>query len=166
MKQNLISIVNSIDKLISNNYCRFLNDKSALLTFLFHGLFNDEHEIYLNLVDPQQGITVDMFRRFIEYYLNNGFIFVSPDDILNGLANDKKYVLITFDDGYYNNHLAISILKEYQVPAIFFISSNHVALNKSFWWDVIYRERIKENTPLGQIRKEQVRLKQKKNDEK
>jgi peptidoglycan/xylan/chitin deacetylase (PgdA/CDA1 family) len=162
MKKNLISIVNSVDKLISENYCHFINDQNALSTFLFHGLFNDEYEIDLNYCDPQQGITTSMFRRFIEYFVTNDFIFVSPNDILNGLANDKKYVLITFDDGYYNNHLALPILQEYQVPAIFFISSNYVLHNKSFWWDIIYRERIKEGIILEQIRKEQVTLKHKK----
>jgi peptidoglycan/xylan/chitin deacetylase (PgdA/CDA1 family) len=165
MKKSLISIIDGVDKLISDNYCHFFNDKNALITFLFHGLFNDESEINRNYVDPQQGITTNMFRRFIEYYLRNGFIFVSPYDILNGLETDKNYVLITFDDGYYNNHLALSILQEYQVPAIFFISSNHVLNNKSFWWDVIYRERVKENIPLEQISKELVKLKHNKNDE-
>jgi peptidoglycan/xylan/chitin deacetylase (PgdA/CDA1 family) len=165
MKKSLISIIGAVDKLISDNYCHFIKEKNALITFLFHGLFNDKSEINLNCVDPQQGITTNMFRRFIEYYLRNGYIFISPHDILNGLEIDKKYVLITFDDGYYNNHLALSILQEYQVPAIFFISSNHILHNKSFWWDVIYRERVKENISVEQIRKEQVKLKQKKNDE-
>jgi peptidoglycan/xylan/chitin deacetylase (PgdA/CDA1 family) len=31
-------------------------------------------------------------------------------------------------------------LEEFNVPAVFFISSNHVKYNKSFWWDVVYRE--------------------------
>ncbi|MDX5480794.1 MAG: polysaccharide deacetylase family protein, partial [Hymenobacteraceae bacterium] len=50
------------------------------------------------------------------------------------------YVLITFDDGYYNNTRALPVLEEYQVPALFFISANHVLKGKAFWWDVVYRE--------------------------
>jgi len=44
-------------------------------------------------------VTVEHFRRFIAYYLKEGYIFISPGDILKGLKNDKKYALITFDVG-------------------------------------------------------------------
>lgn len=165
MKNTIISIIENLDELISATYGSLFKEKNSVITFLFHELFNDENEIALNHVDPQQAITTKIFRQFVEYYLKHDYLFISPQDILNGLETDKKYVLITFDDGYYNNHLALSILQEYQVPAVFFISSNHITQNKCFWWDVIYRERLKKGVEIEKVRKEIASQMQKKNSE-
>ncbi len=160
----LSSTINMFDELISRTYVSLFEEKNSLITFLFHVIFNDNNEIKQNVVDPQQTITKNKFRQFIEYYLEHNYTFVSPEDILTGLENSKKYILVTFDDGYYNNHIALSILKEYRLSATFFISANHIAENKCFWWDVIYRERIKRNATTDQINNEFIALKQKKND--
>ncbi|MEJ7665168.1 MAG: polysaccharide deacetylase family protein [Hymenobacter sp.] len=64
---------------------------------------------------------------------------MSPADVLRGLDPAGKYALITFDDGYFNNHLALPVLRRYGVPATFFISSHHVLSGQAFWWDVVYR---------------------------
>jgi peptidoglycan/xylan/chitin deacetylase (PgdA/CDA1 family) len=136
-----------------------------LITFCFHGLFKDKSEIELNYSDPQQKITIDIFRQFMEYYLEHDYIFISPQDILDGIRPERKYILLTFDDGYYNNHLSLQILNEFRVPATFFISSNHIANNKCFWWDVLYRERLKRNSPIEQYSKEVSILKLRKNNE-
>ena len=50
------------------------------------------------------------------YYLAHSYTFISTVDVLNGLDPQKKYVLITFDDGYYKNHLALPILRRYGMP--------------------------------------------------
>lgn len=159
------SIINTVDELVSQTYISLFKERPALLTFLFHGLFNDRKEIALNLVHPQQEVTTDIFRQFIEYYLEHNYLFISPQDIVNGLRPNRNYVLITFDDGYYSNHLALPVLKEYQVPATFFISTNHIIENKCFWWDIIYRERLGRGTPAEKVNNEIMMLKQKKNDE-
>ena len=165
MKKLLSSMVNGVDKFVARNYVYVFNEKNSLSTFLFHGLFRDVSEIGLNYIHPQQMITTDIFRQFIEYYLKHDYLFISPDDILRGLKTDKKYVLITFDDGYFSNHLSLPILNEYKVPATYFISANHIIRNKSFWWDVVYRERIKRNSSVEQIINESRQLKLKKNQE-
>ncbi len=51
--------------------------------------------------------------------------------------------MITFDDGYYNNVMALDVLKEYRVPATFFVSFNQVLEGKAFWWDAPNRELAK-----------------------
>ena len=73
--------------------------------------------------------------------------------------------MITFDDGYYNNQYALTVLKKYQIPAVFFISTNHVKYNKCFWWDVLYRERIKLGIPVKDIQRERKKLKSKTSEE-
>ncbi len=159
MNKKIDAIINDLDELLSENYVRFFREKNSLITFLFHGLFRDKEEIELNCINPQQKITIDIFRQFIDYYLANDYLFVTPQDILNGLQPEKKYILITFDDGYYNNHISLPVLQEFKVPATFFVSTNHVIDNKCFWWDVIYRERSKRNTAKDQIRNEYSLLK-------
>jgi peptidoglycan/xylan/chitin deacetylase (PgdA/CDA1 family) len=114
---------------------------------MFHVLFEDETAMARQLVDPQQHITTPIFAEFIAYYQACGYTFVAPADVLRGLDPAGKYVLITFDDGYYNNHLALPILRRYGVPATFFISTYHVQANRAFWWDVVYRER--QQRPLS-----------------
>jgi peptidoglycan/xylan/chitin deacetylase (PgdA/CDA1 family) len=119
-------------------------ERPALLIFMFHVLFEDKAAIARQLVDPQQHITTQIFAEFIAYYQARGYAFVAPADVLRGLDPMGKYVLITFDDGYYNNHLALPILRRYGVSATFFISTYHVQANRAFWWDVVYRERQRQ----------------------
>jgi peptidoglycan/xylan/chitin deacetylase (PgdA/CDA1 family) len=165
MKIFLRSCVDRISDIVSNNYVHIFNEKNSLIAFCFHGLFKNDNEIKLNYADPQQKITIDIFRQFIEYYLKHDFIFISPLDILDGLSPEKKYILLTFDDGYRNNHLSLQILHEFRIPATFFISTNHIESNKCFWWDVIYRERLKRNSPIENYNNEVTTLKKRKNNE-
>ncbi|MGI4834043.1 MAG: polysaccharide deacetylase family protein [Janthinobacterium lividum] len=116
-------------------------ERPALLAFMFHVLFEDEAAIARHEVDPQQHITVDIFAQFVANFLAHGYVFVTPADVLRGLDPTGRYALITFDDGYYNNQLALPVLRRYGVPATFFISSNHVLSGHAFWWDVVYRGR-------------------------
>ncbi len=165
MHNIFLSILKQSDNLLAGLYISLFQEKQSLITVLFHGLFNDQKEIDSNVVYPQQAITTKIFQEFIDYFTTHGYHFVSPDDILKGLDPNKNHILITFDDGYYNNQLALPILEKYKVPALFFISANHIIDNKSFWWDVIYRERVKDGASEEQIAEETIMLKQKKNDE-
>jgi len=151
--------VRTTDCLIARAYLATFRERGGLLAFLFHSLFRDEREIALNQVDPLQRTTVGQFREFIEYYLNHGYRFIGPGDPLDGLNPDGKYALITFDDGYYNNSLALPALQEYQIPAVFFISTDHVREDKCFWWDVLYRDRLARGATPAQIYREGLSLK-------
>lgn len=144
---------------------RCLPDQHALLTFLFHSLFENAREIEQNLVDPQQGVTLQHFRQFLEHFLGHGYQFVNPEQVLRGLPPRGRYLMITFDDGYFNNVRALPILREYQVPAVFFITAGHVAENRSFWWDVLYRKRTKAGVAPDRITEETERLKTCRHDE-
>jgi len=151
-------ILKSVDSSIARFTLRVRREKNALLIFRFHGLLRDESELAFNVVNPQQGVTVGYFDEFVKYFLNQKYTFVSPVDILNGLDKDSKYIMITFDDGYFNNVYALPVLKEYSIPALFFISTDNIKNNKSFWWDVVYRQRIKEGKSVREIEKECGRL--------
>jgi peptidoglycan/xylan/chitin deacetylase (PgdA/CDA1 family) len=53
-----------------------------------------------------------------------------------GKALPPNPVLITFDDGYRDNHdIALPILARYGVPATFFVATDYVKRRRLFWWD-------------------------------
>lgn len=117
-----------------------VREQGTVLIFLFHGLFENAKELQSGVMDPQQGITVDLFSEFVNHFLEQSYRFVSADEILDGLDSNGKYACVTFDDGYFNNLRALPILEEYGVPATFYISTGYVERRESFWWDALYRE--------------------------
>lgn len=159
------SLVRATDAVIARGYLAVFRERNALISFLFHSLFRDEAEIGRNLVDPLQRTTVEQLRRLVGYYLDHGYRFVSPDDILGGLGPDGKYALLSFDDGYYNNTLALPVLAEFGVPAVFFVSTDHVLRNRCFWWDVLYREGAARGLSARRIYREGTALKARRTDE-
>jgi peptidoglycan/xylan/chitin deacetylase (PgdA/CDA1 family) len=135
----------SVDDFLAGLFLNAAKEDGILLSFLFHGLFENKHELEAELMDPQQGITVDMFRTFITHFLERGYQFVSPSQIMHGLPSTGKFVLVTFDDGYFNNLRALPVLQEFNIPAVFFISTEHVKQGKAFWWDVVFRQGKKQH---------------------
>jgi peptidoglycan/xylan/chitin deacetylase (PgdA/CDA1 family) len=161
MISSVQKLVRVTDSLIARAYLSMFRERNSLMSFLFHSLFRDEQEIARNLVDPLQRTTVAQFRRFVEYYLNHGYRFIGPGELLEGVDPEGKYAMITFDDGYYNNTLALPILEEYKVPALFFVSTDNVLQNKCYWWDVLYRERIAQGATARQAYADGVAMKTK-----
>lgn len=127
------------DKIVSASLLR-PREQGTIVSFLIHSLFASEEEAQCGLLDPQQGFTVAMLREFLAYFTSAGYRFLSPHDLAQDLPQESKYTLLTFDDGYFNNARALPLLEEFNVPAVFFISSGHVKQGKAFWWDALYRE--------------------------
>jgi peptidoglycan/xylan/chitin deacetylase (PgdA/CDA1 family) len=144
-------LIHSFDDSLTSLSLRVGPERNHLISFLFHGLFTGADEVASGAADPQQAITVDMFRTLVSHFKSHSYRFVSPSDIAQGLPADGKYILLTFDDGYYNNVRALPVLEEFDVPAIFFISTAHVKEQKAFWWDVVYRECCKRPGQLSGI---------------
>ncbi len=165
MTSVITSVIKSISQSLALEHLRFFGDGPGLLSFLFHKLFVDEAEMQDPTVDPLEGVLMTRFREFLEYYLQAGYQFVSPDQVLRGLPDDGRYVLLTFDDSYHDNVRVLGILREYTIPAVFFISSNHIVNNRCFWWDVLYRERRKAGASVSAIRLEQNQMKVRRHDE-
>ncbi|MCX6076252.1 MAG: poly-beta-1,6-N-acetyl-D-glucosamine N-deacetylase PgaB [Campylobacterales bacterium] len=74
-------------------------------------------------MDSTYAVTPSNFDKQIHWLMDNGFHFVSVDDILKHRKNEKplpnKAVLITFDDGYQSVYAnAYPILKKYKVPSV------------------------------------------------
>ncbi|AMR27352.1 hypothetical protein A0257_09770 [Hymenobacter psoromatis] len=149
-----------LDEQLALAHSAVVPERPALLVFMFHVLFESAAAIARNEVDPQQRITTLIFDQFVANFLAHGYTFVTPAEVLSGLNPARKHALITFDDGYYNNHLALPILQRYGVPATFFISSHHVLSGQAFWWDVVYRGRQRQPLPPAAQQAEYAHLKQ------
>ncbi|MBW1645435.1 MAG: polysaccharide deacetylase family protein [Deltaproteobacteria bacterium] len=119
---------------------RVSRDQPALLIFLFHAIFTDREEIKKDLIAPQQRFTVADFARFVAYYHHHGYRFVGPAEVIQGLDPRGRYVMITFDDGYFNNTRVLPVLEKYRAPALFFITSDNTRSQHCYWWDVLYRQ--------------------------
>ena len=165
MIEAIQQLVRATDAAIARVYLSLFRERNALISFLFHSLFRDESEIARNLIDPLQETTVAQFRRLVEYYLEHGYRFVSPEDLVNGLGPDGKYAVLTFDDGYFNNTLALPVLAEFGVPAVFFVSTDNVRQNKCFWWDVLYREQASRGVSHRRIHREGIALKNRRTED-
>ena len=140
----------ALDRLIATSSLAMGNEEGVLLTFLFHGLVPDSKEAHPDVTDPQ-GITLEMFRRFLDHFQRHSYNFVSPDAIAQGLHPSGKHVLVTFDDGYFSNTKALPVLESFGVPAVLFVSTEHVLQGKAFWWDVVERKAWMRGTPRKQV---------------
>lgn len=81
----------------------------------------------------------DIFDNQISYLLNNGFTFITFDEITkffkDGTPLPKKPIMITLDDGWENQYLyAYPILKKYKVPAVFYVYSGAIAKKHFLTW--------------------------------
>jgi len=144
-----------IDSVVSNQYLRWVGDKPAVLSFLFHTVFDDKDEMHLNHLDPQQEMCLSDYRYIFDRFRELGFEFVNSEQILAGLDPSNKYVNITFDDGYRNNFKVLPLLEEYKVPIDLFVTTENIKNQHCFCYDVIYRERVKQKKSIDSIRAEQ-----------
>lgn len=131
-----------------------------LVTVLFHSLYPDRAHLGDPALAPNQDITVPVFRTFVAGMLDAGYTVVTPSEVDAGLDEGGRHLMITFDDGYFNNTLALPVLQEFRVPATFFISTGHVRDGKAFWWDAFSRELASRGITGAAQRREIERVKQ------
>ena len=134
-------------------------NQPSLLVLMFHGLYRNKAEALADEVDPYQPFTETDLRAVIEHFQRSGYHFVSPDKLSLGLRNAPKRVMLTLDDGYANNLRALPIMRQYQVPATFFITGGNVASGEAFWWDVLHREMARRGIGRSGAVAERQRLK-------
>lgn len=89
-------------------------------------------------------VNLENFEKQMKYIKDNGYEAITFEDIANGEYKNrfnKKYVIITFDDGYKDNlKNALPILKKYNLKAVLF----YVTDEKYNKWDTDAENRPKE----------------------
>jgi peptidoglycan/xylan/chitin deacetylase (PgdA/CDA1 family) len=118
---------------------------NRLTTLCYHGVLPKR----LQLADHGFYTTVSVsdFRAQLEWIANR-FQVVScaqvQEHYQGGTPLPPKALLITFDDGYWNNlNWAAPILAEYGFPAIFFLSTSYIGSTDLFWFDDLPRRVMK-----------------------
>jgi peptidoglycan/xylan/chitin deacetylase (PgdA/CDA1 family) len=84
-------------------------------------------------------VTPELLERQLAF-LRRWFHPIGIDDLLafvrSRKALPKNAVLLTFDDGYRDNHdVALPILARHGVRATFFVATEYVERRRPFWWD-------------------------------
>lgn len=108
--------------------------KKGFHAVLFHGLYKPEQAHCLR--HPYLYISTEEFDQIVGLLHQEGFNFISQLDLMSGKIDGCRNVMLTFDDGYFNNSYALPILEKYKVPALFFMVMDQIQQNHAFWWDI------------------------------
>ena len=116
----------------SLNECLLNYRKSSLRIVYYHMVSEKEHEYYFH----NKKISPQLFKEQIQY-LKKHFEIISLDEavlLAKGNKSLEKKMVITFDDGFKENHSIIApILVDEKVTATFYLISNCIN-NKSLMW--------------------------------
>jgi len=134
-------------------------ERSSLIPFLFHTVFENDEEVEQDLVYPQEAITRDRLRELVEDFLGRGYRFVIAADVERDIPASDSCVWLTFDDGYANNLRMAEIVREYGIGATLFVATGYVESGRRFWWDTVHAERRKQGASLDRIEAEIQSLK-------
>ncbi len=112
-------------------------NRQKIRIFALHGVASFEAEY--DWLPLRQQLDTRELRRALKL-LGRHFQFISMDEATAILAGDKAPVdnaaVLTFDDGYLNNFTqALPILREFEVPAVFYIATGLVESREPFWFD-------------------------------
>lgn len=117
---------------ISNKYQKIIVNyhQKEIPVLMYHRLIKDiseagKHGIY---------VTVKQFTAQMHYLLAKGFTPITFKElsVINRFDKTKKYIILTFDDGYEDNYtLLFPILKRFGIKAVIF----YVTHSKTNLWD-------------------------------
>ena len=93
------------------------NDEVYLPIIMYHSLLKDKN------LQNDYTISPDLFEADLKYITENGYTTVTVSDLIAYVYEDKdlpdKCIMITFDDGYYNNYYyAYPLLEKYKCKAV------------------------------------------------
>lgn len=140
MKNKRLLVAQALMRLGCGPLARFMN-RDRLVIFNYHRIRADEFDTHNCFDSGVFGPSQQMFRDQLVYLQKHSTILSQRDllKILSGQDPGKgPFSMVTFDDAYIDNyHLALPVLKELGVPAIFFIPATVIEKRDLGWWDKI-----------------------------
>lgn len=114
-------------------------NKNQLIIFNYHRLKSQNRSMIFD--DKVFGPDAERFRHEMSWIKKETQI-LSEDELIDIIYNKKEmkgiYSMVTFDDGYIDNfEIAFPVLKEFGIPATFFIPTWHLSERKLGWWDIV-----------------------------
>jgi peptidoglycan/xylan/chitin deacetylase (PgdA/CDA1 family) len=128
-------MIKSTLRSIRNGALNLLDEPAVIL--LYHRVTNLPQ-------DPQLlSVTPDHFEAQLKILKKDFNVLVIDeftDLVLKGKGFPKKSAVITFDDGYADNHLeARPILEANDLQALFYIATAYIGTSYEMWWDNLER---------------------------
>ncbi|MDD2703200.1 MAG: polysaccharide deacetylase family protein [Candidatus Omnitrophica bacterium] len=99
-------------------------------------------------------VTPENFERQLAYLKNNGYRVISLDELVQGIAQNKRFgrktAVITVDDGWEDNYIyAYPALKKFGFPATIFLALDLIGTNPEFLtWEQV-KTMQKDNISFG-----------------
>jgi len=120
------------------NLFRIFSSRKLIVCNFHRIYYNNKHTEFDNGVF---GPSLAQFTANISWLKRHTHI-LSAENLLEIIYNNRELnkpsTLITFDDGYIDNFtLAYPVLKQLNVPAIFFIPTDQIETRQLGWWDLI-----------------------------
>lgn len=95
-------------------------------------------------------VTPDYLENVICFFKDKGYIFISLDQMYQLFKKnsfDKKFVAVTFDDGYQDNFIyAFPILKKHRVHFTIYVCTNFPDGKAVLWWNMLEDLILERNT--------------------
>lgn len=146
-------LANILSKLGLLPLARIINSSlSDNLTILaYHRIYDMGDENFFPF-DPELISATQSDFKIQMTYVKNHYNPITFNDLINHINNGenlpKKPIIITFDDGHKDNYTnAYPILKELNMPAAIFISTEYIDSNNIFWFDwvahLVYKTKSK-----------------------
>ena len=115
--------------------------KGKLIIIAYHRILPKE-KLKDMIIQPGMYVEKETFKKHIQFLKKNYRILSFPEYLQSTknrlLRSDERYCIITFDDGWRDNHkYAFPILKKYSVPAMIFLPVSFIGTNKWFLEDRI-----------------------------
>lgn len=103
------------------------NESATVVILMYHSLLKDPARHGKYVVSP------DLFESDLKYLKEHGYSFVGIQELIDfvysGDPLPKKSVVITFDDGYYNNYLyAYPLLEKYDAKMVISVIGKYTDL--------------------------------------
>ena len=103
------------------------NESATVVILMYHSLLKDPARHGKYVVSP------DLFESDLKYLKEHGYSFVGIQELIDfvysGTPLPKKSIVITFDDGYYNNYLyAYPLLEKYDAKMVISVIGKYTDL--------------------------------------
>jgi peptidoglycan/xylan/chitin deacetylase (PgdA/CDA1 family) len=146
----------------SRHYLTRLKGKVLILTY--HRILPEEVLRQNPAVQAGMYVRSDVFESQI-FFLKEHFSVLSFGELLNfwrekTLSAEKRYCVITFDDGWLDNYLyAFPILRRHEIPATIFLPTALIGTDQWFWPDKLtYFFKRCFSQSVAEERKESLRV--------
>jgi len=153
VKNSLLKIIYCLSHVFYFFSKKFLS-KERIVILCYHRTSHSN-----NCSEKYWNVTPESFTAQMQYLKDSGFTTIYTyeiPDILEQGVGDKKYVCITFDDGYSDNYKhAYSVLKKFDFKANFYLSTSYI--DSGYPFPFLLKKDIEESSSSMPLKKNQLK---------